>query len=127
MRAGRGHFLVDERDADPGDADMRLVGLRCCDRRSQLFRQVGAQCTEASALRDDRRSLIEHALGRLVCVQDARFASDDDHADIDAVERRAKCFNKIGFCGGVGAFGASPGAVRILVDPIRNDGHEILS
>jgi hypothetical protein len=54
-------------------------------------------------------------------------AADDDYADVDAVERRAKCFDEIVFCGGVGAFSAGPSAVRILVDPIRNDGHEILS
>ena len=44
------------------------VGVIIVGREARILHasQVGAQCTEASTLRDDRRSLIEHALGRLV-------------------------------------------------------------
>jgi hypothetical protein len=85
---------------------------------------VGTERAEISAERDDGRFLIEHALGGLVCMQDTRFAADDDHADIYAVESRTKRLNEIGFCVGVGAFGASPDAARIFVDPICDDGRK---
>jgi len=57
-----GHFFVDEGDADADGTDMSILDLRGCDRCSQLFGQIGTQCTEASAERDDRRPLVEHAL-----------------------------------------------------------------
>ena len=118
-----GHFFVDEGDADADGTDMSILDLRGCDRCSQLFGQIGTQCTEASAERDDRRSMVEHAFGGLVGVQDARLAVHDDHTNIDAVEGATKCFYEIGFCDGGGAAGAGRDAARIFVNPIRNDGH----
>jgi len=81
--SGGGHFFVDEGDADADGTDMSILDLRGCDRCSQLFGQIGTQCTEASAERDDRRSMVEHAFGGLVGVQDARLAVHDDHTNID--------------------------------------------
>ena len=105
-----GHFFVDEGDADADGTD-----LRGCDRCSQLFGQIGTQCTEASAERDDRRSMVEHAFGGLVGVQDARLAVHDDHTNIDC-RGCTKCFYEIGFCDGGGAAGAGRDAARIFVN-----------
>src|SRR6187431_1758905 len=50
--SGGGHFFVDEGDPDADGTDMSILDLRGCDRCSQLFGQIGTQCTEASAERE---------------------------------------------------------------------------